>query len=418
MIAWILSNARRLTPLQLGLLIAGLALAVAVRLPCLRCTNLDMIIWEIPWYRYIVDYGTYHALVDEYSNYPPAFIYLLMLATHLNAGWVVELTAIKMISIAFDFAAATVAFHLVAFLRPAGIARWVAFFGILLSPTVVTNSSVWGQSDVIYTTFLLGFVYFACKDKPVQAVLCFGGAFCFKLQSMWLAPFLLLLLLNGRVRLRHLFLIPGLYVLLALPQLIAGRAWDSVLLVYMKQATTTHSLAHSIANLYFLMPANLYDLMLPVGLATAALAALALGATGWMVGRRLRPEELLQAALLSAFMMPSLLPKMHDRYFFSADCLAVVLACVFPRYWFAPLVIQAGSLAGYLPFLLGDHPPAFAPLWFTTLFHIHRTDTLLSVLIGLGAIGNWLLLGLLTLSYLRSVFPPRSGTTTAGHARV
>jgi hypothetical protein len=47
---------------------------------------------------------------------------------------------------------------------------------------------------------------------------------------------------------------------------------------------------------------------------------------------------------------------MHERYFFLADVLTVVLAFYRPRLWFVPLIVQAASLLSYLPFLFWDEP--------------------------------------------------------------
>ena len=39
----------------------------------------------------------------------------------------------------------------------------------------------------------------------------------------------------------------------------------------------------------------------------------------------------------------SLLPRMHDRYFFPADMSAFLFACLAPRTWWAAARLQAGS---------------------------------------------------------------------------
>jgi hypothetical protein len=47
---------------------------------------------------------------------------------------------------------------------------------------------------------------------------------------------------------------------------------------------------------------------------------------------------------------------MHERYFYLADVLSVVLAFYRPRLWYLPLIVQASSFLSYVPFLfLGAH---------------------------------------------------------------
>jgi hypothetical protein len=51
--------------------------------------------------------------------------------------------------------------------------------------------------------------------------------------------------------------------------------------------------------------------------------------------------------------MPYVLPKMHDRYFFAADVMAIVYAFFFPRYFFIPILVILTSVFSYGPFLFG-----------------------------------------------------------------
>ena len=52
---------------------------------------------------------------------------------------------------------------------------------------------------------------------------------------------------------------------------------------------------------------------------------------------------------------------MHDRYFFVADMLTLVLAFVAPRYWSAAILFQIGSLGAYLAYFgVTPYGPVFA----------------------------------------------------------
>jgi hypothetical protein len=51
--------------------------------------------------------------------------------------------------------------------------------------------------------------------------------------------------------------------------------------------------------------------------------------------------------------MPWILPKMHERFFFPADVLALGLAFALPRYWSAAVLLQVGTLLAYMHYLAG-----------------------------------------------------------------
>jgi len=52
-------------------------------------------------------------------------------------------------------------------------------------------------------------------------------------------------------------------------------------------------------------------------------------------------------------MIPYLLPRMHERYFFLAHLVAIVFAFYFPRYWFIPVGVIGVSLFSYAHLALG-----------------------------------------------------------------
>lgn len=65
-------------------------------------------------------------------------------------------------------------------------------------------------------------------------------------------------------------------------------------------------------------------------------------------------------AIFSVLIVPFFLPKMHERYFFPADIIAIVFAFYFPKFWYTPVVIGMASLLSYLPFLYGITPISLA----------------------------------------------------------
>ena len=74
-------------------------------------------------------------------------------------------------------------------------------------------------------------------------------------------------------------------------------------------------------------------------------------AVAWVNRRRLSDRGVIALALLFAVGIPFLLPHMHDRYFYAADILSLVLAFAMPMLWLAAPLTEFASLLGYHAYL-------------------------------------------------------------------
>jgi Gpi18-like mannosyltransferase len=86
------------------------------------------------------------------------------------------------------------------------------------------------------------------------------------------------------------------------------------------------------------------------------LAALALALAGMLLfksGCALSEEVVMNCCLLCLVVIPFLLPKMHERYFYMADAFTILYAFYYPRAFYIPILMQVISLLSYAPFLLG-----------------------------------------------------------------
>ncbi|MFH1185398.1 MAG: hypothetical protein V1755_10225, partial [Chloroflexota bacterium] len=82
---------------------------------------------------------------------------------------------------------------------------------------------------------------------------------------------------------------------------------------------------------------------------------------------------LLEVALVSLLAVPLFLPKMHERYFFPADVLAIALAFLYPRLYYAPILVLGVSFLSYQPFLFERD---FVPLHLLALVLVSATGML------------------------------------------
>ena len=349
--------ARRVGPR--GFLAAGVLVAVAVRIPLLPQMSRDM--WQIGgWFDFIVEYGYFAALRYDFSNHNVLYLYLQTLLA-FSAPWLPTVWAVKTISIVFDFVLAFFVGKCVALRYPES--RWIpkaAAVTVLLLPSVVLNSSWWGQTDSIYTAFLAACLYFLLAGKQRRAFVAFGLAFAAKLQATFLAPLFLWLAVKRAVDWRSFVWSPLTWFVTLLPAWFLGRPLGDLLTIYLDQASTYLALTNRAQNLYQVLPDRFLTLF-PLFLALAVAVFLAIAVAIHRSRRRLTPERIVLLSTLAVLLAPYLLPKMHDRYFFAAEVFSLILAFRSPRYWYAPVVLHLASLNVYTRALLYHWP--VPPSW-------------------------------------------------------
>jgi Gpi18-like mannosyltransferase len=345
-------------------------IAVVVRYLGLPMRNPDMDTGGyLAWYGYVLAHGRFAALKDNFYNYPPVYIYLLDLISYLD-GLVPRIVLIKSLSFAFELIAAFIVFRIVA--RQTGDTRRSTFAALLFLclPTLIMNGAFWGQCDIIYTTFLLAFAWALIAGRPVLAMAMFSVALSIKVQAIFAAPFVVYLLLKRIAPLWTVILPALIYSLLVLPAALAGRTWLSLYMIYADQAAIAHKLSARAPNVYLFVQHFLPESLFPA--ATVAGILLAGTVSLWVLWTHFRqhvpPAAIWIVAALTLWLAlePSLLPKMHERYFFGADIFAFLFAVLVPRTWWIAALFQLGSAFAYLYFMTIEydlgvdlHPAAF-----------------------------------------------------------
>ena len=346
-----------LTSLIAFLFVFGLILRVLF----LPANTIDMKVFNLKWYDYIVAHGIQDAMGDEFANYTPPYLYLLSLAT-LTRTFIPSLTAIKLIPIIFDLFNASLVYQIVKTKFGSGIETWLAAALVWLLPTVVINGSFWGQVDALYTCFLLLSLLCILNEKPIGAILAFSVSFSIKAQAVFFLPFLALLFFKQKIRWQYFLLIPLVYFLMMLPAALAGRSLSSLALAYVTQGGTFTQASMNAATPYFLLPQSAYRMSLLAGIPLAGILLLIWVLYYGIKQYAISPKLIVASALLSLALTPYLLPKMHDRYFYPADVLSLVAVFFAPELWFVPIVYQMISLLSYSPFLFSADPQAVIPI--------------------------------------------------------
>jgi Gpi18-like mannosyltransferase len=329
---------------SLVVLVVGISLALAARLSLWRWESSDYTDYTLVWYSKLRSEG-FGALADDFSDYTPPYLYALLVLARVLPD-LSSLAATKVPGSVGDLLCAGFAFLLVRHVRSEGRAV-AASLAVLLAPTVVVNSAVWGQSDSLFTAGLLAAVYATVRGATAWAWVAFALAFAVKLQSTFLLPFLLAR--TPREKWPALSAVPVVYALAILPCLVAGRPLGDLLSIYVEQADQLQALSLDAPNLYAWVPATAAEWAFPVGLGLGALASVGVW---WRARGPAEPERTIALALLSLLLVPFVLPRMHERYFFPADVLSIVLAVLRPRLVPVAVLVSVASLLAYAPFLL------------------------------------------------------------------
>ena len=303
----------------------------------------------IPWFRFAAEHG-WGALSFDFTNYTPLYSYLLIIAAYFQA-FASPMVLVKAISAVFEFANALLGMAIVLSCSGSRTRAYLAFAFLWLAPSVQYNGPAWAQADSIWTLFILLSIGVFMHGR--NGAIPFGAAFAVKAQAAFLGPFVLGMLMRRR-RFGWLWLlsVPVVYLVFAMPALLSGLPLRDVTLVYLHQAGTFNRLSMNAASLWALLPDVPYYIGVAVGLALAVGGTLALARVIAHSPRR-DPEFILLAGAASLLLLPFLLPKMHERYFYAYEVTSIVLACINPRYAVFAIIAQVDCILSYLAFDVG-----------------------------------------------------------------
>lgn len=354
----------QLDRMDLCYLIAMTVLGMAIRLTLRTVTTVDWEMYWDPWISDLKEMGFSYLATDRY-DYAPTFVYILWVISKLPIN---PMTGYKAIHIAIDFVAAAVMGKIVYKVTDSRVKGITSYVVMLLVPTIWANSALWAQCDIIFMTFLLLCFYYLFEERPNLALFFYGMAFVFKLQSLFIFPFLVILWVNRKVKLQHFLWIPGLYILSIIPAWIAGRPLMDLINIYMAQgAQDVWSLSIKWPNIYQII-GNQYFLLEYADAGTWLILGILMCILFGMAQKRYRitNEFIVEMALFFAILTPFFLPHMHERYGCVADILAIIYAMMNVKRFYVPLVQILMSFNSYMAYLshLGDmEPPIYYGVW-------------------------------------------------------
>ncbi len=374
---------------RLPVALVPIGLALFLRALLLDHTTYDYYDFLAQWAAFFRDNGGFAAVKLPIGNYNAPYLYFLAAISYLP---VPDLYLIKLFSILFDVLLAWGGLRLVRVFLPNDPSRpLLAFCLLLLLPTVVLNGSCWAQCDALYGALCLHALASALDRRPGRSVVLLAIAFSFKLQTVFLLPLWCALWFTGRVRLRHFFLFPLTYFFTILPALLLGKPLADILGVYIGQTGEYAAyLTLNAPSVYAFIPYGVAVDSAPaarLGILAAFAMTAALLAVLLVFRKRVDRLVLLVSATVLTVGIPFLLPNMHDRYFYLADLLTLVLLCVLPRCaWGSAVLVEGSSLSCYSTYLRLEYTlPLRLGRWYVVM-------GLEALMMAAAAVWLWLLL--------------------------
>ncbi len=314
----------------------------------------DMSIFLEPWLAHIVHYGPVGAFAHPFSNYEPAYLYLLA-AGSLAHDVLSPMDIIKLLSVAGSL---FLTFAVADLLKTLGTSARLALFTLVL-PSVVINAALLGQCDALWGGSCVLALAAIMRGQTVRSLVWCGIAMAFKSQAAFIAPVIIGAMIGRRAPWWQWVIPPAVFFATLVPAWLAGWPLGELLMVYPAQAALVEfpgKLGNPwmFATIFADHPSRPFFFVGYLAAVGAAVAIAALAAQSFRDRR-----TLLLLGVLSATALPFLLPKMLERYYFLGDVLALTLALSFatPRAIKVAIAIQLASLMSLLTYIYWYHWP-------------------------------------------------------------
>lgn len=331
------------------------AFAIAARAVYWNQAPPDMRLFLGPWMDHILHYGPIGAFAHPFSNYEPAYLYLLALGS-LAHGIAATMTIVKVLSVLGTVFLAAAVFDV---LKAADVDARGALL-VLVLPSVVINDALLGQCDALWAGACIFALASMIRGRTLQAMVWCGVAISFKALAVFIAPVMIGAMIGRRAPLWHWLVPAGVFLATLVPPWLLGWPARDLLTVYLGQAELQPLIAGRLGNPWMLLTVfadQSAGRFYAVGIIAAIIGAIPIAA---LAQRRVRdPQFLILLAALSGTLFPYLLPKMLERYYFLGDVMTLALALSVKdrRATVAALGVQLASVLSHMTYLYSfDHP--------------------------------------------------------------
>ena len=346
--------------------------AVFVRYIGIDCVSTDMASAFIPWYNIMKVRGSIAALSEQVGDYSLLYQTIIALLTYIDVN---PLYLYKVLSICFDF---LLAVSIAYFITRCGSPRimenrdsifTLAYACVILLPTVVVNSSFYGQCDSIYTFFLLWSIWFLYKEDYHLSFCMLGWALAFKLQSVLLFPlFFYYYFAKKKFSLTNVFITFITFWLSGFVAYIQRLHITDNVTIYSNQVVMFKHMWMNVPSFWFFVEDD-YEKWHMIAIVVTFLI-LALVFIGAVRGKfhMATFEDIVAVAVFIEWTCIIFLPAMHERYTYVLDLLLLALSFLNKKYiTYAAIAIFTSCLT-YSVFFLSNGGIVVINAWTVTAY--------------------------------------------------
>lgn len=332
------------------LILFGLLLgSLVIRVWLLPIESFDFLLFLSKWYEHIELGGGLKSLLTLGADYNLPYQYAMVLMTKLP---LVDIVAIKLFSIFFDYMLAYFVFKIIHEMTKDDFKSLLSGVVALWLPTILMNSAGWGQSDSIYTAFLIATLYYIIKDKPWLAMLMYTISFGFKIQAVFLGPLMLILLIKKIFKIKHLIIPILFYLVVSIPILMIGGPITRILDIAALQVNIRDGFSFYLPNLFYLFRIDAFLEYSVFKIPFLLLFVIILIYLSYQCYKSLdikNTEQIIKWSALFALAIPFFLVRMHERYYFPAEYIWLILMFMdFEKYKSRFFIILTTSTLGYI----------------------------------------------------------------------
>ena len=306
-------------------------------------------------------------------DYNCMFQYLIVLLHYIGGGGAVDdMYLVKMLSVIFDYVCSITVMRIAYKATGENVQKAIlAYAAVLFLPTVVLNSAAWAQNDSIYTAFILLSLLHFMNGNDLRAFIYLAISYSFKQQALFFFPFVILMWLKNRIKIRYILTIPVFYVVSMIPAAIAGRKWSDLLGIYGNQVSMFSRLSMNYPSIYTIVASDLdksiRKMIIPAGTVATVMV---MGCLAYYIYRKnfeITYKYMITLAIFTAELCCFCLPVMHERYGYMPEMLAVIYALYSFKRLPVCAILQVISMITYSRFLFGSTVTYLWPLSVTML---------------------------------------------------
>lgn len=306
----------------------------------------DYIHCFVPWISHFTDGSGFRGIAGDFYNYPPLYMYMMYLVSLVPTA---PLYPLKFVSCVWDVALSFFSMGVVYEMTKDKKKALFAYGLILCLPTVVSNSAMFTQCDVMYVALIIGSFYMYVKDKPRASMLFYAFGFSLKMQVFFVLPVYVYLWVKRKYKIEQFLYLPVIYVLLCIPAVLGGKSLKELLLLYVGQAQQEPwMMSWYWPNIYQLFgPHHFYPFFSKAGMFGAIAVVMVLL---YYMAKKLRETSsrlVLKMLFCYSLVVPFFLPYMHERYGYLADILACLVFIIWPKKLYVAVIEVVLSYAAY-----------------------------------------------------------------------